>query len=453
MLIETFSKQDFESKLDYLEPQPLGIIQGEESYLIKLDKQVSIMIRSSVKENGYSADTGQDSIRAWLVNGSDNPLGSKVSKWTTRLPGWGMRLTEVLRQLTQWRLLAGDCKTCYKPLGIFKVKKSGENKGRIFANCKEHKGFRWLDEVETHGWFSDISKAETNSDVAYSGSEGLPEETTDLLHAITSESDNNNGNNDVEISDMRAMSIEYDRQPNGEQLGTIEAPITEDMRVLAPPGAGKTFLLAYRYKFLVANGVKPNSIVAVTFSKTMAGELLDRIRSLTPEIEDTQAEKQICTIHAFCYRILQTEGRAMNVPKNWEVKKMLENIIPDLWPIEKRPGYEEVWNWIDLSKHKGLVDYSEFYNMTLGMYHGERLTQARRKFDTVMKYKNFITFSDMLYDVERKLITQTGFRVGLQQRFEQVLVDEAQDVSEQALRILITISQNVSWNAVYKEWK
>ena len=454
MPIETFSKQEFESKLDYLEPQSLGIIQGEEAYLIKLDGQVSIMVRSSVKEDGYSADTGQDSIRAWLVSG-DKPLGSKVSKWTTRLPEWSERLNGVLLQLTEWRLLAGDCKTCNEPLGIFKVKKAGENKGRVFANCRDHKGFRWLDEVKDNGWFSDISKGKGNPNVAHTRSDGLPTETTDLLQSIIeAKPDNSHRDDNLELSSVRAMCFEYvGQQPNTEQKAVIEESPTNNIRVLAPPGAGKTFLLAHRYKFLVANGVKPNSIVAVTFNKTMASELLERIKALSPEIEGTQAEKQICTIHAFCYRVLQNKGQSKIVPKNWELKKILENIIPELWPIEQRPGYEEVWGWIDLSKFKGLAEYSEFYEDTLGMYHGERLTEARSKFDSVMGYKKFTTFADMLYEVERKLITETGFRVGLQQQFEQVLVDEAQDVSGQALRILITISQNIGWNEVYKEWK
>ena len=68
-MIETFSKDDFELYLqsNHSPFTPLGLVDGEHAYSLSLDNQTSIIIRSSVKANGLSADVGKDSIRCWLT--------------------------------------------------------------------------------------------------------------------------------------------------------------------------------------------------------------------------------------------------------------------------------------------------------------------------------------------------------------------------------------------------
>lgn len=151
-MIDTFTKKEFEAALprnkETGEPMwdHIGIIQGEHAYQIKIDSDSAIEIRSSVSGSGVSAASGKDSIRAWLVGSDGLPLGSKVSKYTTRRPGWEARTKEVLRTLWRWRKSAGNCESCGGPKKIFKVKKEGANKGRVFCSCDVCKlGFRWLD--------------------------------------------------------------------------------------------------------------------------------------------------------------------------------------------------------------------------------------------------------------------------------------------------------------------
>lgn len=155
MTVDTFTKSDFEDALpkhrETDEPLwvCLGLKQFEYTYrVVGPDHTVSIEVRSSIGQDGKSAPSGKDSIRTWLVDAkTGGPLGSKVTRWTTRLPGWQERLRDVLRTLWLWRLRAGDCPQCNKPKGMWKVKKEGANKSRPFAKC-EHcgNGFVWLDE-------------------------------------------------------------------------------------------------------------------------------------------------------------------------------------------------------------------------------------------------------------------------------------------------------------------
>lgn len=170
-MVDKFTVEDFENALpvDKNTHSPLwkrlGIINNEYCYLLPVDDQVGIMIRSSISRSGVSADSGEDSIRAWLVEYNEvekitgkkvlivgKSLGSKVSRWTTRVTGWQDRLINnddsVIRTLWRWRKMAGDCSHCGKPKKVFKVNKHSANRGRIFAKCPEHNEFVWLTEAK-----------------------------------------------------------------------------------------------------------------------------------------------------------------------------------------------------------------------------------------------------------------------------------------------------------------
>lgn len=163
--VEIFTKDEFEAqalpvnKTNHIQMWSyIGLQGGEHAYLVVIPgNNVGIEIRSSVRADGKSAGTGQDSIRCWLVDAhTGQPMGSKVSRWTTRLPGWGERTKEVIRQLWAMGLKMVPCPTCKAPAGTdtrlrcFKVKKEGANKGRLFLRCPSEncKHFEWMDAAE-----------------------------------------------------------------------------------------------------------------------------------------------------------------------------------------------------------------------------------------------------------------------------------------------------------------
>lgn len=167
--VDRFNKAEFEAALPKHKTtgEPLwtyaGMMDGEHVYTVivgTVNDKVQIEVRSSVQANGRSAESGENSIRAWLTwfdkdRGEWFPLGSKVQTYITRRPGWQDRLTETLRTLYGWRLKAKNCSNCGKPKGIFKVSKTGANHGRVYASCtnpkcrREHReGFVWITEAK-----------------------------------------------------------------------------------------------------------------------------------------------------------------------------------------------------------------------------------------------------------------------------------------------------------------
>jgi len=496
--IERFTRETFEQALpihkDTGEPlwKPLGLVDGEYTYRIPVNGScVAIEVRSSVDNTGIAAESGSDSIRCWLTNTqTGKPLGSKVSRWTTRLPGWESRLTGVLRTLWQWRVRAGDCPHCQQPKGIYKVKKEGKNKGRPFAKCFTcGDGFVWLDVAGNPVGNSVASPTiGANKDSDQKTIPTRDEKKDDLLVPMVEEvgaappnsdgtggsivtSDGTGGSNSnlsvpasstlsvvpsflavgkqaVDVPDDEEV-IEKQLEPivhrlNEQQRQAVEAPVDAAVRVLAPPGAGKTLVISYRYAYLLENGAKPRDILAVTFSRSMADELLEQIKRVSPQIADTDAEKQVCTIHAICYRMLKDSGDNRSVPKEWQIKKVLNEIAESLWPYaEERPGWKEIYYWINNAKYHGVVTADDlgFFTRQIGDYQGRNLHEARRRFDEQMKGQRLLTFPDMLFNVEQKLKREPTFRVKWQTRFKWVMVDECQDTNSQAMRILTTLAQ------------
>lgn len=83
------------------------------------------------------------------------------------------------------------------------------------------------------------------------------------------------------------------------------------VQIIAAAGSGKTEVVSQRVAALVAEGVDPRSIVAFTFTEKAAAELKERIRQRVAAIvgesaTDTLGQLFVGTIHAFCFRLLQT---------------------------------------------------------------------------------------------------------------------------------------------------
>jgi DNA helicase-2/ATP-dependent DNA helicase PcrA len=96
---------------------------------------------------------------------------------------------------------------------------------------------------------------------------------------------------------------------NSNQLDAVRYCGVEPLVIDAGPGAGKTFVLVERVKFLLGEcGVDPESLLVITFTRKAAEELKLRLRGEDFISDDMINRMQISTIHSFCYKLLSEYG-------------------------------------------------------------------------------------------------------------------------------------------------
>lgn len=217
----------------------------------------------------------------------------------------------------------------------------------------------------------------------------------------------------------------------------------------AGPGSGKTHSMTYRVKRLIEQGVSPDRIVLVTLTKNAANTMWERIVKLMPDLEHTTLKRKVCTIHALCYRIWRKHVGKDKTPEvltgdgqqRWILEGALEEIIASVgfgkWFSAVAPG--GLLDWINRTKQEGLVGENAraYYVMHLGPSDGGAVHESLVRFNKWLQDKNYITFADMLLNVDL-LLRKEEHRKNWDGWY--VIVDEAQDTTAQSMRILSALA-------------
>lgn len=96
----------------------------------------------------------------------------------------------------------------------------------------------------------------------------------------------------------------------------------QDVCVVAGPGSGKTRVLVERFAWLVAQGVDPEKILAITFTEKAANEIRARLAKRFAHSPDKRAQierAQISTIHGFCHALLRQHALRAGLDPRFEV--------------------------------------------------------------------------------------------------------------------------------------
>lgn len=155
MPTEIFTIKEFEDALpchkDTQDPLWLRCSDfSEYSYILPVKPEVDILITSSIRRGMQECDgTGENSIRCWLVDSVTRaPMGPKTQRWIARTRNWRTNLHDNLHELYRIGLKLGPCKRC-KGVGVvkmFKVKKEGPTKGKLFLSCStKNCVFEWVE--------------------------------------------------------------------------------------------------------------------------------------------------------------------------------------------------------------------------------------------------------------------------------------------------------------------
>lgn len=222
---------------------------------------------------------------------------------------------------------------------------------------------------------------------------------------------------------------------------------TGPLLILAGAGSGKTRVITYRVAHLIAQGVPPSKILAVTFTNKAANEMKERIHKL---IGTGAQGSWIGTFHAICARILRQDGEAIGLPKDFVVfddgdqLTIIKEVMAELGLDSETHKPRQLLSAISHAKEE-LLDPVEFAKRAQG---SEEKTVAR-VYPLYQKrlWKNHaVDFDDLILETVRLLQARPEVRDYYQTRFQYVMVDEYQDINRvqyELVRLLAAQHRNL----------
>lgn len=220
------------------------------------------------------------------------------------------------------------------------------------------------------------------------------------------------------------------RNLNTHQRQAVETP-GGPLLVLAGAGSGKTRVLTHRVAFLIAaQGVKPQEILAITFTNKAANEMKDRIEALVGPIARTM---WISTFHAACARILRREAQQLGYQRNFTIYdasdqvRLVRRCLVELGLDIKRFPPKGIHAVISSAKNR-LINAEEFSGMVENFF-DDTVTKTYELYEKKLFANNAMDFDDLILrtvDLFRRFPERLEH---YQKSFRHVLVDEYQDTN------------------------
>ena len=217
---------------------------------------------------------------------------------------------------------------------------------------------------------------------------------------------------------------------NPPQREAVQHP-SGPLLILAGAGSGKTRVLAHRVAYLVATGVKPWQIVAVTFTNKAANEMRERIAGLIGE--DGAREATIGTFHAICARILRRDGdkvglsRSFNIYDRADQVALVKGVLKTLDLDDKRFAPAGMLAWIGQRKDE-LADVTTAARQAANFY-DETAARVYASYQRQLQEDDAVDFDDLLMRVVQLFEQHPEVLAKYQGRWQQILVDEYQDTN------------------------
>ena len=201
--------------------------------------------------------------------------------------------------------------------------------------------------------------------------------------------------------------------------------------IMAGAGSGKTKVLTCKIAQLLAQGVAPYNILAITFTNKAAAEMRERVDNL---IGSVAKEVWLSTFHAFCAKFLRREIEAIDgYKRNFTIydtsdsQTLIKNCLKELNLDEKQYAPNSLISVISNAKNS-LQTPLEFKNNADNFF-AEKVAEVYKLYQQKLITNNSLDFDDLLMVTVELLQKNPEILSKYQNRFKYILIDEYQDTN------------------------
>lgn len=218
-----------------------------------------------------------------------------------------------------------------------------------------------------------------------------------------------------------------------EAVQTIAGPLL----ILAGAGSGKTKVLTTRIAYMIQKGIRPQNILAVTFTNKAAKEMKARLGSMIGE--NIVKHMWVGTFHGICGRILRENVDRYTFPSGKKLDKnftiyddndtsaVIKQAVKKLNLDDKIYQPKLVKSVISNAKNK-MQDAYTFATFAKD-FKSQKIASIYEEYENMLNNNNAIDFDDMLMLTVKLLDHNTEIRTEYYERFKHILVDEYQDTN------------------------
>ncbi len=230
-----------------------------------------------------------------------------------------------------------------------------------------------------------------------------------------------------------------------EAVTTTQGPVL----VIAGAGSGKTRTLVHRMAYLVEQGVAPESILLLTFTRKAAQEMLSRAALL---MDDSCQGVMGGTFHGVANLLLRRFGRYIGYPANFSIldrgdSEGIINLLKSSLGLSgagrRFPSKRVIINMISGAVNKN-VDFDEYledrYSHLLDF--SSDIKTIRGHYRTFKQDHALMDYDDLLVNFRDLLRDHPEVRTEISQRFHYVMVDEYQDTNRIQAEIVSLVSSS-----------
>ena len=217
--------------------------------------------------------------------------------------------------------------------------------------------------------------------------------------------------------------------------------------VIAGAGSGKTRVLTYKIAYLLNQGMKPWSIMALTFTNKAAREMKERIGRLVGD--DLAQHLYMGTFHSIFSRILRAEAEHIGFNNNFTIydeadsRSLIKAIVKEMGLDDK--SYKPAAVHAKISMAKNNLVSAESYASDAAIYEQNKRAQMPEVGKIFLAYvqrckqANAMDFDDLLVLTHKLFREHEEIRQKYAARFDYILVDEYQDTNHVQMSIVMQL--------------